>query len=143
MPTSRLVLSAVTGIAMASLLAVPVSAMPISQPQTAIAAPGSDLLQQVQWRGRGYGYRGYYGGYRRGPDGAAVAAGVIGGLALGAVIAGAAAAPPPAYYAPPRLMHRRRAIGTPIAPRNTARSIRPAAPISAMTACAIPASETA
>ena len=58
-------------------------------------------VQQVQWRryGYGYGYPGYYG-YRRN-NGAAVAAGVIGGLALGAAIAGAASAPPPpAYYAP-------------------------------------------
>jgi len=100
MATSRVGVSAVTGIALASLLAVPASAMPFSQPQTAIAAPGSDLVQQVQWRG--YGYRGgYYGGGYGRNNGAAVAAGVIGGLALGAVIAGAASAPPPGYYAPP------------------------------------------
>jgi hypothetical protein len=85
-------------------------------PSVATAAPAGtglsslgvvepQLVQQVQWRGRGgyyrgrgYGYRGYgYRGYRN--DGA-VAAGVIGGLALGAVIAGAAAAPPPVAYAP-------------------------------------------
>lgn len=101
MATSRLGVSAITGIALA-LLAVPASAMPISQPQTAIAAPSSDLVQQVQWRGRGYGYPGgYYGGGYGRNNGAAVAAGVIGGLALGAVIAGAASAPPPGYYAPP------------------------------------------
>jgi hypothetical protein len=101
MATSRLMLSAVAGIALAPLLAVPASAMPISQPQTAISVPSNELLQQVQWRGRGYGYGypGYYGGYRRN-NGAAVAAGVLGGLALGAVIAGAAGAPPPVAYAP-------------------------------------------
>lgn len=102
MATSRPLLSALTGIGLASLLAVPAGAVPISQPQTALAAPNPELLQQVQWRGRGYGYGygpGYYG-YRRN-NGAAVAAGVIGGLALGAVIAGAAGAPPPVAYAPP------------------------------------------
>ncbi len=62
-------------------------------------------MQPVQWRGRGGYYRGGYGygrgyGYRGG-NGGAVAAGVLGGLALGAVIAGAAAAPPPPVaYAP-------------------------------------------
>jgi hypothetical protein len=102
MATSRLLLSALTGIGFASLIALPAGAVPISQPQAAFQAPNPELVQQVQWRGRGYGYGypGYYG-YRRN-NGAAVAAGVIGGLALGAVIAGAAAAPPPpAYYAPP------------------------------------------
>jgi hypothetical protein len=53
---------------------------------------------EAQWRprpgyGQGYGYRGY-----RGPrGGAAVAAGIIGGIAAGALIAGATR---PAYAAP-------------------------------------------
>ncbi|MFZ5691322.1 MAG: BA14K family protein [Pseudomonadota bacterium] len=71
-----------------------------------MATPDRQLVEQVQWRGRrGYYGHGYYGGpryygYRR-HNGAAVAAGVIGGLALGAAIAGAAAAPPPPVaYAP-------------------------------------------
>lgn len=52
---------------------------------------------EAQWR-RGPGY-GYGGGYRahRGNRGAAVAAGIIGGLAAGALIAGASR---PAYAAP-------------------------------------------
>ncbi len=102
MASSRLTLSALGGIALASLVTIPAGAMPLSQPQAAIAAPNQELLHQVQWRGRGYGYPGgYYGGGYRRNNGAAVAAGVLGGLALGAVIAGAASAPPPGYYAPP------------------------------------------
>lgn len=72
--------------------------------------------------GPGYGY-GYYGGgypyYRRYDNGGAVAAGLIGGLALGA-IAGAATNPyyypsgyyRPAYYEPARtcVMERRRIV---------------------------------
>ncbi|WP_246776693.1 hypothetical protein [Microvirga sp. VF16] len=71
-----------------------------------------------------YGRRGYYGGrygygypygyYRRPNYGGAVAAGVIGGLALGA-IASAAANPyyGPAYYAPPRCAFERRRVVNP------------------------------
>jgi hypothetical protein len=87
MAMSRKLLPALTGIALASLLVVPAGAMPVSQPQTAIQAPHQESVQQVYWRGGG-----------------AVAAGVIGGLALGAIIGGAANAygpPPPGYYAPP------------------------------------------
>jgi hypothetical protein len=90
------------------------SAAPAAAGLSSLGAVDSQLVQQVQWRGRGYygrGYRGYYGrggyygpryyGYGRGGNGAAVAAGVIGGLALGAAIAGAASAPPPPVaYAP-------------------------------------------
>jgi hypothetical protein len=81
------------------------SAAPAATGLSSLAAPDAQLVQQVQWRGRGYYGRRYYGGpryYGRRGDGAAVAAGVIGGLALGAAIAGAAAAPPPppVAYAP-------------------------------------------
>jgi hypothetical protein len=69
----------------------------------ASAALKNELVQDVQWRRHGYygPYRGggrYYG-YR---GGGAVAAGVIGGLALGAALGAAAAPPPPpvAYYEP-------------------------------------------
>jgi hypothetical protein len=82
-----------------------------SQAAAAPAGAGLSLLgsvqtqhvQHVRWRGRGYyGGRGYYRGYgyRGYRNGGAVAAGVLGGLALGAVIAGANAAPPPVAYAP-------------------------------------------
>lgn len=103
MATSPRLLSALAAIALASAFSVPAGAVPISQPQSAVQMPNHEAVQQVQWRR--YGYGGYgpgYYGYRRN-NGAAVAAGVIGGLALGAVIAGAASAPPPppAYYAPP------------------------------------------
>lgn len=97
----RYAASALTAGAFVSLLAVAAEAAPIAQPQTAAQMPKQELVQQVQWRRYGYGYGPRYGyGYRRN-DGAAVAAGVIGGLALGAVIAGAASAPPPVAYAPP------------------------------------------
>ncbi|WP_376095455.1 hypothetical protein ACE7GA_03085 [Roseomonas sp. CCTCC AB2023176] len=41
------------------------------------------------------------GWHRRGPAPGAVAAGIVGGLALGAIAGAAVAAPPPVYYAPP------------------------------------------
>ena len=49
---------------------------------------------EAQW-GYGYRYRPYYGRYYRPNYGGAVAAGLVGGLALGAL---AASAPRPAYY---------------------------------------------
>ncbi|MFN3349123.1 BA14K family protein [Pseudorhodoplanes sp.] len=77
------------------------SAAPAAAGLSSLGAPDKQLVQQVQHRGRyyrggrHYGYRGY-----RGRD-AAIAGGIIGGLALGAAIAGAAAAPPPpVVYAP-------------------------------------------
>lgn len=104
MPASKFLTASlgISALAMAALFA----------PSAAMAGPGAGLsalttlpdaqVQQVQWRRHGgYGWGGprYYG--RRHNDGAAVAAGVLGGLALGAVIAGAASAPPPVAYAPP------------------------------------------
>ncbi len=78
------------------------SAAPAGAGLSSLGSVDLQLVQQVRWRGRGYGYRGgyYRGGYYRGGNGGAVAAGVLGGLALGAVIAGANAAPPPVAYAP-------------------------------------------
>ena len=111
MPASRF-LTASAGLSALSLAAILVpsqaSATPAGAGLSSLGSVDPQLVQQVGWRGRGgyyrgrgYGYRGYYrGGYYRGGDGAAVAAGVIGGLALGAVIAGAASAPPPVAYAP-------------------------------------------
>jgi hypothetical protein len=63
--------------------------------------PGESFAQYGRrggYYGRGYGYRGGY--YRRGYGGGALAAGVVGGLAVGA-LAGAAIAnsqPAPGYY---------------------------------------------
>lgn len=58
-----------------------------------------------------YGYGGYYGGYRRYNPGPALAAGLVGGLALGAIAAGSSpyygagygypAYGAPVYYQPP------------------------------------------
>ncbi|MDB5511176.1 MAG: hypothetical protein JWR08_659, partial [Enterovirga sp.] len=48
------------------------------------AYPGESYTQYYGGR-RGYYGRGYGRGYRRGPGGGAIAAGVIGGLALGAL----------------------------------------------------------
>jgi hypothetical protein len=112
MPASKF-LTAILGASALGLAAMLMPTQASAAPAgTGLSSLGSSLgsadlqlAQPVQWRGRGgyyrgrgYGYRGY--GYRGG-NGGAVAAGVIGGLALGAVIAGAAAAPPPPVaYAP-------------------------------------------
>src|SRR3954453_2714694 len=90
----------------ASALAIPLAggtttssqAMPL--PVTSVQEiAGSAPTEQVQWwrgrgwggfRGGGYGFRGYGGGWRR-PyyGGGALAAGLIGGLALGSLAASA------------------------------------------------------
>ncbi|MGD9921743.1 MAG: BA14K family protein [Pseudorhodoplanes sp.] len=106
MPVSKLLTASLgfSALALAAVLAPPqASAAPAGTGLSSLGAVDTQLVQQVRWRGRyyrgGYGYRGY--GYRGG-NGGAVAAGVLGGLALGAVIAGAASAPPPppVVYAP-------------------------------------------
>lgn len=114
MPASKFITASLgfSALAMCALLAPSAaSAAPAGTGLSSLAAPDTQLVQQVQWRGR-HGWHGggrhwhggrYYNGgygYRRGSSGAAVAAGVIGGLALGAAIAGAASAPPPVAYAP-------------------------------------------
>ena len=69
------------------------------------------------YRSAYYGPRGYHGypyRYHRRSNGGAVVAGLIGGLALGAIVS--AAANPyyaPAYYAPPRCFFERRRIVNP------------------------------
>ena len=66
----------------------PATAAPIGQP-AAMARPTSNLMEQVYWRGRGWGWGG--GAF-------------VGGLAAGALIGGAIAAPyyygSPYYYGP-------------------------------------------
>lgn len=96
-----------SALAVAGALAVaPASAAPVTRGIEPLASTQNELVQQVQWRRHGhYGGRRYYGGrgYYRGGNGGAVAAGVLGGLAVGAMIGAAAAAPPPppaGYYAP-------------------------------------------
>lgn len=92
-------------------LCLAAGALSMSSPAAAAPAgnPGisdvirNELVQDVQWRRYGhYGPRGRYWGHRYRGD--AVAAGVIGGLALGAMLGAAASAPPPpppaAYYEP-------------------------------------------
>jgi len=75
----------------------------------ATAAP-AEAQYRRGWGGPGYAAKynhGYPGRYyaRRGNNGGAVAAGIIGGLALGALAASAASSPAygyaPGYYAPP------------------------------------------
>jgi hypothetical protein len=81
-----------------SFAATPASAAPARNMLPAAGLP-NDLVQDVQWRRRGH-YR-YRGGYYRRDRGGEIAAGVLGGLALGAMVGAATAAPPPpAYYAP-------------------------------------------
>lgn len=94
--------AAIIGGAM-SLSAAPASATPAANIASAIPSQ-NEMLQQVRYRRHGY-YRGYHGRhYYRRDRGGAVAAGVIGGLALGAILGAAASAPPPpppGYYARP------------------------------------------
>ncbi len=101
MPASKFltVPAAVSAFALAAFLAPSsASAAPAATGLSALGTPDRQLVQEVRWRGRHYHGHRYY---RRGGDGAAVAAGVLGGLALGAAIAGAASAPPPPpAYAP-------------------------------------------
>ena len=85
-------------------LPAPASAAPAANIASAISTQ-NEMLQQVQYRRHGYyrGHRGYYGRHYRRDRGGAVAAGVIGGLALGAILGAAASAPPPpppVYYGP-------------------------------------------
>lgn len=89
------------------VLATPTVAAPLAPATAALATTGSpNLVEQVQYRryygGPRYGYRGgYYGrgyGYRGG-RGAAVGAGIAAG-AIGALAAGALLAPGPVYAAP-------------------------------------------
>lgn len=97
-----------------ALVAAPASAAPISATSSAalaLADSGKDLVETVQYRRYGPGYRGAYrGGYRggarygyrggyRGGRGAAVGAGIAAG-AIGALAAGALLAPGPVYAAP-------------------------------------------
>jgi len=78
-------LSAAGALLSACLLAVPASAAPLSfSKDLSTQADGHSLLLQVQHRHHGGGGGRHGGG---GGDGGAVAAGVIGGLILGAVIA--------------------------------------------------------
>lgn len=89
-----------------ALVAAPASAAPIgaaSAPALALGQ-GQDLVQSVQYRRYGPGYRGgprygYRGGYYRGGRGAAVGAGIAAG-AIGALAAGALLAPGPVYGGP-------------------------------------------
>lgn len=93
----------------ALLMPTAAAAAPAGTGLSSVTVPDMQQVQQVRWRRYGGGYYPRYYGYRGygyGGRDAAVAAGVIGGLAVGAAIAGAAAAPPPppAYapaYGPP------------------------------------------
>lgn len=82
-------------------LATPAVAGPLAPVQASVATAGStNLVEQVQYR-RYYGPRyGYYGRGYRYNRGAAVGAGIAAG-ALGALAAGALLAPGPVYAAPP------------------------------------------
>jgi hypothetical protein len=84
-----------------SFTATPASAAPARNmlPAAGVGGLSNDLVQNVQWRRHG-GYYGWRGGYYRRDRGGEIAAGVLGGLALGAIIGSAASAPPPVYYAP-------------------------------------------
>ena len=99
----RTTMIAAAAVAGAFALAAPAAAAPLAPATAAIAtAGGQGLVETVQYRryyGPRYGYRGgYYGGYRYN-RGAAVGAGIAAG-AIGALAAGALLAPGPVYAEP-------------------------------------------
>lgn len=99
----RTTMIAAAAVAGAFVLAAPADAAPLAPATAAVAAAGSQgLVENVQYRryyGPRYGYRGgYYGGYRYN-RGAAVGAGIAAG-AIGALAAGALLAPGPVYAEP-------------------------------------------
>lgn len=90
------------------ILAAPASAAPVAMAggQTLATPATGNLVEQVQYRRYGYGYGprygyrgGYYGPRYRYNRGAAVGAGIAAG-AVGALAAGALLAPGPVYAAP-------------------------------------------
>ncbi len=92
MPSSKF-LAAALGIAALTMGAAltPAAAAPAGTGLSSVTAPETQQMQQVQWRGHHGGYYRGYHGYRGGGD---VAAGVLGGLALGAAVSGAYASTP-------------------------------------------------
>lgn len=94
---TTMIAAAVAG---AFVLAAPANAAPLAPASAAVAAAGAEnLVEQVQYR-RYYGPRyGYYGRGYRYNRGAAVGAGIAAG-ALGALAAGALLAPGPVYAEP-------------------------------------------
>ena len=81
------------------------SAAPM-QPPIGVTAGSDSLVQDVPWRRGpgwrgGYGYRGYGYGGGYGYRGYGPGAGVVTGLAVGALLGGALAAPPPPQYVVP------------------------------------------
>ncbi|MBN9471819.1 MAG: BA14K family protein [Bosea sp.] len=100
----------------AFVLAAPANAAPLAPATAAVtAAADAGLVETVQYRryyGPRYGYRGgYYGGYRYN-RGAAVGAGIAAG-AIGALAAGALLAPGPVYAEPVPPPYRGPAYATP------------------------------
>ena len=92
----RLTLSVIGALIGAGLLAVPAEAAPVSgaMAKSLIAQADYNSLTgdrsqviQVQYRSRPYRGRPYRGRGGRGDDGAGIAAGILGGLMLGAIIA--------------------------------------------------------
>ena len=138
-----------------ALVAAPAGAAPLGAaagPVASSAQTGNDLVETVQYRRYGYG-RGYYGprygyrgGYYRGGRGAAVGAGVAAG-AVGALAAGALVArpyyaePAPVYVAPPRSTTRPMPMRSPIARAASAATTPRPAPISPPAAWFAPAPE--
>lgn len=88
----RLSLSLASALLGAGMLAMtlPATAAPLggaSKNLSQAPAPADSLVLQVQHRRVIRGHRGYRGYRHRGGDGGAVAAGILGGLMLGAIIA--------------------------------------------------------
>lgn len=102
-------LTIAAALAAGAMLATPAAAAPMSAAASSVLATkaAGDLVETVQYRryggpryyGRGPGPRGYYGPRYRGGRGAAVGAGIAAG-AIGALAAGALLAPGPVYAEP-------------------------------------------
>ncbi len=90
------IISVVVAIGLLASTAAPTLAAPVPSSAVSLRAAVASSITPVRWRGRGWHGHG---------NGGAVAAGVIGGLLLGGIIASQAGqgyyGPPPGYYGPP------------------------------------------
>ena len=76
-------------------------AAPVAVGLLAAPAAHADWHHNGDWHGHGGGWHGGGGDWHHNNNGANVAAGVVGGLAVGAIIGGVIASQQQPYYAPP------------------------------------------
>lgn len=101
--SSKLKATMVALVAAASLAVplAPASAAAIGTGAMALKGADAGVVENVGYWYRGRWVRGGWYAGPRGPNGAAVGAGIALGILGAAAIAGAASAPPPVYYDPP------------------------------------------